>query len=555
MELERERGITIKARAVAINYTLDGKDYELNLIDTPGHVDFNYEVTRSLAACEGALLLVDATQGVQAQTVANAYLAIDGDLHIIPVVNKIDMQAARVDSVVEEMENTFGFKKEECCLCSAKTGVGVDRILRALVEQVPPPSGDPEAPVKALIFDSVYDSYRGVVVYIRVVEGTIRKGQKILMMSSKGQYEATELGQLRPGRVPVDQLTAGQVGYIVGNIRNLRDVKVGDTVTIPDRPTDAPLPGYKEPKPMVYCGMYPSDNESFENLREALEKLSLNDSSFTYEPEVNEGLGSGFRCGFLGLLHMEIIAQRLERESDIDLVQTAPSVTYEIVLRDDTAILINGPEKLPDPTKIKEFREPIARVNFIVPNSAIGGVMAICQERRGKYIKTDYLSTDRTIVVYEIPLAELIIDMHDRLKSVTRGYGTMDYEILGFRAADLVKLDIMVNGEKVDALSTIVHRDFAERRGRKLALKLKDEIDRHLFAVPIQAVIGGKIVARETISALRKDVTSKCYGGDITRKRKLLEKQKEGKKRMKQFGSVEIPQKAFFAVLRVGDDE
>jgi GTP-binding protein LepA len=554
MDLERERGITIKARAVAIRYKKDGEEYELNLIDTPGHVDFHYEVSRSLAACEGAILLVDATQGIQAQTVANAYLALEHNLNIVPVINKIDMPAARVDEVKEEMHNTFGFNEEEMLLCSAKTGVGVPEILDAVIKNVPHPPGDPNGKLRALVFDSHFDKFRGVVIYIRVVDGTIKKGQRIQLMSTRGVYDVGELGQFRPGRVPVDSLTAGQVGYLISNIKELKEVHVGDTVTDAAEPTDQPLPGYKEPKPMVYCGIYPTDNKDFEDLRVALGKLALNDSSFTYEPESNEGLGFGFLCGFLGLLHMEIVGQRLERENDIDLVQTAPSVTYELALRNGKTILINSPDKVPDPTHILEWREPIALVNFIVPTDGIGPVMQMCQDRRGKYIKTDYLSKDRTILVYELPLGEIILDVHDRLKSMTRGYGTMDYEIIGFRPADLVKVDVLVAGDKVDALSCIVHKDFAEKRGRKLVERLKKEIDRHMFAVAIQAAIGGKIIARETISALRKNVTAKCYGGDITRKRKLLEKQKEGKKRMKQIGSVEIPQGAFLAVLRMDEE-
>lgn len=554
MDLERERGITIKARAVAINATIDGKEYELNLIDTPGHVDFHYEVSRSLAACEGALLLVDATQGVQAQTVANGFLAMESDLNIIPVLNKIDMPAARVPEVREEVTNTFGFNDEECLECSAKTGIGVPEILRAIVERIPAPSGDAEKPLRALVFDCSFDTYRGVIVYMRLVDGTIRKGQKIKMLSTGAVYEIQELGQFRPQRKPCEMLSAGQVGYLISNIKNLSDVHVGDTIADAANPDVPRLPGYAEPKPMVYCGIFPTDNQDFEDLRLALEKLSLNDSSFTYEPDTNEGLGFGFLCGFLGLLHMEIVAQRLERESDLDLVQTAPSVTYEIRKRDGSTIRINSPDKVPDPSVIDKWLEPVARVNFLVPTANIGPVMQMCQERRGKYIRTEYLSRDRTILVYELPLAEIIIDVYDKLKSMTKGFGTMDYEIIGFQEADLVKLDILVAGRKVDALSCIVHRDFAERRGRKLVQKLKEEINRHMFAVAIQAAIGGKIIARETISALRKNVTAKCYGGDITRKRKLLEKQKEGKKRMKQFGNVEIPQKAFLAVLSVNEE-
>ncbi|QDU61089.1 Elongation factor 4 [Planctomycetes bacterium Pan216] len=551
MDLERERGITIKARAVAIRYQRDNEEYELNLIDTPGHVDFHYEVSRSLAACEGALLLVDATQGVQAQTVANAYLALDGDLAIIPVVNKIDMAAARPEEVAEEMDSTFGFTPEECLPCSAKTGMGVDRIIDAIIEQVPPPPGNPDDKLRALIFDSHFDEFRGVIIYVRLIDGELRKGQRVKMLSTNATYDVTELGQFRPQRRAVDSLSAGQVGYVIASIKDLRDIHIGDTVTDAANPSADRLPGYEEPKPMVYCGIFPTDNDDYDDLRQALLKLSLNDSSFSFEPESNEGLGFGFRCGFLGMLHMEIIAQRLEREEDIDLVQTAPSVTYELGLRDETTISINSPDKVPDPSTIESWSEPIAKVSFITPSDSIGPIMQLCQDRRGKYLRTEYLSQSRTILVYELPLAELIVDVYDRLKSITRGYGTLDYEIIGFQKADLVKMDVMVASEKVDALSTIVHREFAMKRGRRLVQKLKQEIERHMFPIAVQAAIGGKIIARETISALRKNVTAKCYGGDISRKRKLLEKQKEGKKRMKQFGRVEIPQKAFLAVLQM----
>ncbi len=555
MDLERERGITIKARAVAINYTLDGDVYELNLIDTPGHVDFSYEVSRSLAACEGAILLVDATQGVQAQTVANAYLALDAGLTIVPALNKIDMAMARPEQVSEETERTFGFNADEILQCSGKTGAGVPELLQAIVARVPAPKGDPAAPLKALVFDSVFDVFRGVVVYVRIIDGEIKKGQKVRMVRAGGVYEVQEIGQLRPGRTPVDKLSAGQTGYMVGNIKNLKEVKVGDTLTDFAEPCAEPLAGYKEPKPMVYSGLFPTANENFEDLRHGLEKLALNDSSFTYEPDSNEGLGHGFQCGFLGLLHMEIVGQRLEREGDLDIVQTAPSVRYEILKTNGETIAVTSPDKVPDPSIIEEWREPIAKVNFIVPPDSIGQVMKICQDRRGKYVNQEFLASDRTIIVYELPLAEFIADVHDLLKSVTRGYGTMDYEIIGYEPADLVKVDVMVNGDKVDALSSIQPREFAARRGRRICEKLKKEIPRHLFAVPIQAAIGGKIIARETISAMGKNVTAKCYGGDITRKRKLLEKQKEGKKRMKQFGSVEIPQKAFLAVLSTNDED
>ena len=554
MDIERERGITIKARAVVIDYARDGTTYQLNLIDTPGHVDFHYEVSRSLAACEGAILLVDATQGVQAQTVANAYLALEGNLHIIPVINKIDMPAARIETVNEEMQSTFGFLPDELLTCSGKTGVGVDRVLDAIIEQVPPPPGDSEGPLRALVFDSHYDEFRGVVIYLRLFDGVIAKGQKVKMLSNDSTYEVLELGQFRPQRQPIDSLSAGQVGYMISNIKNIKDVHVGDTVTGFANPSDRPLPGYSEPPPMVYSGLFPTDNKEFENLRTALGKLSLNDSSFTFEPDSNEGLGFGFQCGFLGLLHMEIIGQRLDRECNVDVIQTAPSVTYEIKLRSGKVVTISSPDKVPDPSIIDEWREPIARVNFILPSESIGPVMGICQERRGKYLKQEYLSKERVILSYELPLAEIISDVYDRLKSVSRGYGTMDYEVIGFVASDLVKVDVLVAGDRLDALSCIVHRDDAERRGRRLVAKLKKEIGRHMFPVSLQAAIGGKIIARETISAMRKNVTAKCYGGDISRKRKLLEKQKEGKKRMKQFGRVEIPQQAFLAVLQTDDE-
>jgi GTP-binding protein LepA len=554
MELERERGITIKARAVAINYTSGGVVYELNLIDTPGHVDFNYEVSRSLAACEGALLLVDTTQGVQAQTVANAYLALEGDLTMIPVLNKVDMPASRIDQVREEVCNTFGFTEEETIPASGKSGIGIEEILEAIVKRIPAPPGDPKAPLRALIFDSHVDEFRGVVIYFRIVDGTIKANDKFRMMQNNKTHECLEIGQFKPNRKPVDTLSAGQVGYLISNIKQLKDVKIGDTITLIDNPASEALPGYKEPKPMVYCGIFPTDNDQFENLRQALEKLSLNDSSFTYEPDSNEGLGFGFLCGFLGLLHMEIIGQRLEREENVDIVQTAPSVKYEMTLRSGETITINSPDKVPDPSTIETWKEPICKVSFIIPAESIGGVMKLCQDRRGTYMRTEYLSKERTILVYEMPLAEVIIDVYDKLKSLTRGYGTMDYEIIGYREGDLVKLDVLVANDKVDALSTIVPREFAMTRGRKLVEKLKKEIDRHMFPVALQAAIGGKIVARETIPAMRKNVTAKCYGGDITRKRKLLEKQKEGKKRMKQFGQVEIPQKAFLAILSVDEE-
>jgi GTP-binding protein LepA len=549
MDLERERGITIKARAVAINYTLDGRTYELNLIDTPGHVDFHYEVSRSLAACEGAILLVDATQGVQAQTVANAYLAIAGDLAIVPALNKIDMQAARPDEIKEEIEHTIGLPRSEVLAVSGKTGAGVPELFRTLIERIPPPSGKLDSPLRALIFDSKFDDYQGVVVYVRVVDGTIKVGQKIRLMAGEQEYEVTGLGRFRPREVACDELSVGQVGYVIANIKQLSDVRIGDTITDAKKPAATALPGYQEPMQVVFCGLFPATHNQFDDLRTALQKLSLNDASFTFEPETSEALGFGFRCGFLGMLHMEIVQQRLERESNLALVQTAPNVTYEIVTRHGETLHVSNPTRIPDAGDIEEFREPVARVNFILPAENIGVVMQLCEDRRGTYQKTEYITTTRVILTYELPLAEMIYDLYDKLKSATRGYGTMDYEVLGYRASDLVRLDILVAGEKVDALSIVVHRDHAYRRGARLVKKLRGEIERHQFEIAIQAAIGAKVIARETISALRKNVTAKCYGGDITRKRKLLEKQKEGKKRMKQVGNVEISQEAFLSVL------
>jgi GTP-binding protein LepA len=549
MDLERERGITIKARAVAINYTLDGKTYELNLIDTPGHVDFHYEVSRSLAACEGAILLVDATQGVQAQTVANAYLAIGGNLAIVPVLNKIDMQAARPDEIREEIMSTLGIDPSEVLAISAKTGLGVPDVFRAIIERVPPPAGDPDAPLRAMIFDSKFDDYQGVITYVRVVDGTLRVGQKVRMMAGGTEHEVIGLGRFRPREVACDELGVGQVGYVVANIKRLSDVRIGDTFTGAARGASTPLPGYQEPVQVVFCGLFPATNNQFEDLRTALQKLALNDSSFTFEPETSDALGFGFRCGFLGMLHMEIVQQRLERESNLSLVQTAPTVTYEIVTNKGETLHISNPTRIPDAGEIEEFREPVARVNFILPSESIGAIMQLCEDRRGTFLKTEYITPTRAILSYELPLAEMIYDLYDKLKSATRGYGTMDYELIGYRASDLCRLDILVAGAKVDALSIVVHRAHADRRGRKLVKKLKGEIDRHQFEVAIQAAIGSRVVARETISALRKNVTAKCYGGDISRKRKLLEKQKEGKKRMKQVGNVEISQEAFLSVL------
>jgi len=549
MDLERERGITIRMHPVTIYYEHKGTRYELNLIDTPGHVDFNYEVSRSLAACEGAILLVDAFQGVQAQTVANAFLAMEAGLKIIPTLNKIDLPHARPDFVIGEMETAVMTDPAEVLRVSAKTGVGIDELMSAIIERIPPPSGDPAAPVKALIYNSHFDTYKGVVVYIRMVDGVIRPGTRIKLMRTGREYVITEIGQFRPEMTRCDELAAGQVGYFTANIKNIEFVNIGDTVTEATNPTAEPLPGYKEPKPMVFSGLYPVNNNDFENLREALARLKLNDSSFTYTPEVSDGLGFGFRCGFLGMLHREIIQQRLERDCELNLVQTAPNVTYEILKRDKTVITVHGPQDVPDAGQIEEFREPIVRVSFLIPAANIGDLMGLCTDRRGVFVRTEYLSPQRVMLVYEMPLAEVIYDLYDKLKSVTHGYGTMDYEFVGFRAADLVKLDILVHGQKVDALSIIVHRSSAERRGRAILKKLREEIDRHLFEVALQAAIGSRVIARENIAAIRKNVTAKCYGGDITRKRKLWAKQAEGKKRMKQIGQVEVPQEAFLAVL------
>ncbi|MEZ6127295.1 MAG: translation elongation factor 4 [Planctomycetaceae bacterium] len=555
LEIERDRGITIKARSVTIHYKYKGDTYELNLIDTPGHVDFHYEVSRSLAACEGALLLVDAFQGVQAQTVANAYAAINVDLEIVIVVNKIDLAVTRVDEVLEEVETVLGLDGSDALKVSAKTGLNVDTVFEAIIERMPAPSGSRDAPLTALVFDSKYDKYRGVVTYVRIVDGVVRPGDNVHFMREKVSSEVIEIGQFRPGLVPCQELGPGQVGYILTGIKELNRITVGDTVTLAGNKAPAPLPGYQRPKQMVFCGMYPLDATGFESLRDALQKLSLNDSSFSFFPETSDALGFGFRCGFLGMLHMEIVQQRLEREQDMDLIQTAPNVTYEILNKKGETQVIDNPQDVPDPSTIEEFREPIARVTFIVPSENVGTIMQLSQDRRGVYRNTEFLGPQRAQVIYELPLSEIVYDMYDKLKSVTRGYGTMDYEIIGYQAADLVKMDILVKGERVDALSSIVHRSTSDRRGRALVKRLKTEINKHQFEIAIQAAIGAKIIARETISAFRKNVTAKCYGGDITRKRKLLEKQKEGKKRMKQFGAVEIPQKAFLSVLEANRDE
>ena len=555
MALERQRGITIKARAVAMRYLRDGINYELNLIDTPGHVDFHYEVSRSLACCEGAILVVDAAQGVEAQTLANAFAAMNSGLTIVPFINKIDLVNARVDEVMVEMEQSLAIDPTEILKGSAKASLGIKELLDGVIDRIPPPTGDPEGTLQAMVFDSHYDDYRGAVTYVRMMNGTVRKGQKVRFLRTGNTHEVVDLGQFVPTQRPCESLHAGQVGYLICNIKSLRLVHIGDTVSIPgDNPAPA-LPGYKEPKRMVYCGLYPSDGQDFSELREALEKLSINDPSFEFEPETSDALGFGFRCGFLGLLHMEIVQQRLEGESDIDLIQTAPNVTYEILTRDGRTLQIHKPQEVPDAGQIEEFRQPIVRVNLIQPAEFIGPVMKLCQDRRGVLVRQEYLSPTRTMLVYDIPLAEVIYDLHDKLKSATRGYGTMDYELIGYEAADLAKLDILVNNTRVDALSVICHRGDADRRGRGVCRRLKDEIDRHMFEVAIQAAIGSRVIARETKPAMRKNVTAKCYGGDITRKRKLWAKQKEGKKRMKSIGQVDIPQKAFLAVLDTGEDK
>jgi GTP-binding protein LepA len=555
MDLERERGITIKAHPVSMKYKHEGQEYELNLIDTPGHVDFHYEVSRSLKCCEGALLLVDAFQGVEAQTVANAYAAMEQDLSIIPVINKIDLTHARVDEVKEEIEHTLAMDADEVIGCSAKTGLNCEAVLEAVVDRVPPPVGDPNAPLQAMVFDSVYDEYRGAVTYIRVMNGTIRKGIRIKFLQAGTTHDVIELGQFTPRRVGRDELSAGQVGYIICNIKSLGNVHIGDTVTVAEGEQAEELPGYQDPKRMVFCGLYPSDGQDFEQLRDALDKLSINDPSFEFEPESSDALGFGFRCGFLGLLHMEIVQQRLEQDSDIDLVQTAPNVTYEITKVTGEQLEVHTPQKVPDQGDIEEFRQPIVRVNFVLPTEYIGPIMKLCTDRRGEYVRTEYLSPTRAMLTYDLALADVIYDMHDKLKSATRGYGTMDYELLGYRPGDLVRLDILVKGDRIDALSIVCDRRDSEVRGRAVIKKLKQEIPRHMFEVPLQAAIGTRIIARETISAMRKNVTAKCYGGDITRKRKLWEKQKEGKKRMKSIGQVDIPQKAFLAVLETGEEE
>jgi GTP-binding protein LepA len=554
LDLERERGITIKAQSVRLRYrALDGTDYQLQLIDTPGHVDFNYEVSSSLRACEGALLVVDATQGVEAQTVANAYLAIENNLEIVPVLNKVDLASADVDRAGEQIEEVIGLDCSGAIFASGKTGLGVRDVLEAVVARIPPPRGEAGAKLRALLFDSWYDSYRGAVVMLRVMEGTLKKGEKIKFMATGRAYEVTELGCFSPHPAPLEELGPGEVGFMAANVKSTEDTKIGDTVTHEKHGATEPLPGFREVKPMVFAGVYPTDSAEYENLRDALAKLHLNDSSFQFEPDTSDALGFGFRCGFLGLLHMEIIQERLEREYGLDLITTAPSVVYQAHKKNGDVVRVDNPSKMPSVGELESIEEPILKLTVHVPAEHVGSVVALCEERRGTQIGIHYATKDYVVVSYEMPLAEVILDFHDRLKSVSRGYASMDYEITGYRIDDLVKLDMLLNGEPVDALSVIVHRDSAYTRGRALAKKLKELVPQQQYEVPIQAAIGSKVISRETVRALRKDVTAKCYGGDITRKRKLLEKQKEGKKRMKAVGSVEVPQEAFLAILKLDD--
>lgn len=554
MDLERERGITIKLQNVRLHYKAkDGEVYNLNLIDTPGHVDFNYEVSRSLAACEGALLVVDAAQGVEAQTLANVYLALEQDLEILPVINKIDLPSARPDFVKNEIEDLIGIDSAEAPMISAKNGINIEAVLEDIVKNVPAPTGDSSGPLKALIFDSYYDAYKGVVAYVRVFEGTVKKGMIIEMMNSKKQFEVTEVGVMAPNPTVLDDLTAGDVGYIAASIKDIRSCRVGDTITDAENRTDSALPGYKKATPMVYCGIYPGEGEKYENVRDALEKLQINDAALEFESESSAALGFGFRCGFLGLLHMEIIQERLEREFDLNIITTAPSVIYKVTKLDGEKVMIQNPANLPDPTEILTIEEPIVNSDIIVPKDYVGVVMELCQERRGNMKNMEYMDDTRVMLHYELPLNEVIYDFFDALKSRTRGYGSIDYEIKGYTVSNLVKMDILINKEQVDALSFIIHESRAYVRGKAMCEKLKEEIPRHQFPVPIQAAVGNKIIARETVAAYRKDVLAKCYGGDISRKRKLLEKQKEGKKRMRQIGNVEVPQKAFMSVLKLDD--
>ncbi|APC48210.1 translation elongation factor 4 [Virgibacillus halodenitrificans] len=555
MDLERERGITIKLNAVQLQYTSkSGEEFIFHLIDTPGHVDFTYEVSRSLAACEGAILVVDAAQGIEAQTLANVYLALDNDLEIIPVINKIDLPSADPERVKKELEDVIGIDGDEVLLASAKSNIGIEEILERITESVPAPAGDPEAPLKALIFDSLYDPYRGVVAYICIKEGSLKLGDKIRMMATGKEFEVNEIGVFSPKPIKKDSLTVGDVGYLTASIKNVGDSRVGDTITHAKKQADTPLPGYRKLNPMVFCGLYPVDSNDYNDLREALERLELNDSSLQYEPETSQALGFGFRCGFLGLLHMEIIQERIEREFKIDLITTAPSVIYEVEQTNEELIEIDNPSVMPDPQQINEIREPFVKATIMVPNDFVGAVMEISQKKRGQFIDMEYLDDIRVNVIYHIPLSEIVYDFFDQLKSQTKGYASFDYELIGYRASNLVKMDILLNGETIDALSFIVHRDFAYERGKQIVDKLKELIPRQQFEVPVQAAIGNKIVARSTIKAMRKNVLAKCYGGDISRKRKLLEKQKEGKKRMKMVGSVEVPQEAFMAVLEMNDD-
>ncbi|EGO9046468.1 elongation factor 4 [Enterococcus faecalis] len=556
MDLERERGITIKLNAIELNYTAkDGETYTFHLIDTPGHVDFTYEVSRSLAACEGAVLVVDAAQGIEAQTLANVYLALDNDLEILPVINKIDLPAADPERVRTEIEDVIGIDASEAVLASAKAGIGIEDILEQVVEYVPAPSGDIEAPLKALIFDSIYDSYRGVVLNIRVIDGVVRPGDKIQMMSNGKTFDVTEVGVFSPKPIARDYLMVGDVGYITASIKTVQDTRVGDTVTLADNPAAEALPGYRKMNPMVYCGLYPIDTSRYNDLREALEKLQLNDAALQFELETSQALGFGFRCGFLGLLHMDVVQERLEREFNLELITTAPSVIYHVNKTDGTTVVVDNPAEFPEPVTIESVEEPYVKAQIMVPNDYVGAVMELSQRKRGEFITMDYLDDYRVNVVYEIPLSEIVFDFFDKLKSSTKGYASLDYEMAGYRTSRLVKMDILLNAEKVDALSFIVHRDFAFERGKAIVEKLKKLIPRQQFEVPVQAAIGQKIVARSDIKALRKNVLAKCYGGDVSRKRKLLEKQKEGKKRMKQIGSVEVPQEAFMAVLKMDEDE
>ena len=556
MDLERERGITIKSQAVRTVYKAkDGEEYIFNLIDTPGHVDFNYEVSRSLAACDGAILVVDASQGIEAQTLANVYLALDHDLDVFPVINKIDLPSADPDHVEAEIEDVIGLEAHDAPRISAKTGLNIEDVLEAIVHKIPSPKGDPDAPRQALIFDSIYDSYKGVIIFCRVMEGTVKKGTRVRMMATGAEEEVVEVGYFGAGQfITCDELSAGMVGYITASIKNVRDTRVGDTVTDAARPCESPLPGYKKVTPMVYCGLYPADGAKYNDLRDALEKLQLNDASLFYEPETSVALGFGFRCGFLGLLHLEIIQERLEREYNLDLVTTAPGVVYRVYKTNGEMIELTNPSNLPDPSEIEYMEEPIVSAEIMVTTEYVGSIMTLCQERRGVYLGMEYIETTRALLKYELPLNEIIYDFFDALKSRSRGYASFDYELKGYERSELVKLDILVNREEVDALSFIVHSASAYEKGRRMCEKLKEEIPRHLFEIPIQAAIGGKIIARETVKAVRKDVLAKCYGGDISRKRKLLEKQKEGKKRMRQIGNVEIPQKAFMSVLKLDEE-